>query len=351
MNKFLNLLIITLSIFSSQITLSAWQRLPENKTPWAFWALLDQMGGSGYSYANKSIFFLSEFVYQREFKNSTLEIGEYDSLESYYDKLSEIELSKLSPIEKLSLLSNRKLVELETLIKDDMRLFADSWWGNCDGVAAASLLYPEPKKTITMSTVKGKKISLSIADQKAILATYAKHSKSEIFHFTHEANDKGDLTIHQPHHINNILAKQFANNSSALIDISYGPEKWNSAIYAFEKNILDTKKLSSKHVREKIELKIKVAFAGTSTILSSPNLRNSALVFQDHPNFTTEIKVNYILETKNGVQTSEFDPQYPQNKIDYLSIVHPELELKDEYYGEYILDQHFITNLLKAMNP
>jgi len=351
MNKFLNLLIITLSIFSSQITYSAWQRLPENKTPWAFWALLDQMGGSGYSYANKSIFFLSEFVYQREFKNSTLEIGEYDSLESFYDKLSESELSKLSPIEKLSLLSNRKLVELETLIKDDMRLFADSWWGNCDGVAAASLLYPEPQKTITMSTVKGKKISLSIADQKAILATYAKHSKSEIFHFTHESNAKGDLAIHQPHLISEILEKQFANNRSVLIDISLGPEKWNSAVYAFEKNTIEKKTISTNYVREKIELKVKVAFAGTSTILSSPNLQNTSLVYQDHPQFSTEIKINYISENKNGIISSEFDSQYPQYKIDYLSIVHSELELKDEYYGEYILDPQFIHDLLKKMNP
>lgn len=350
MNKIVYFILVFLCTMNASLTNAAWIKLPESKTPWAFWALLDQMGGAGYSYADKSIFFLSHFEYQRERADQITIIGEYDFLQDYYQKLNQAELNKLSPIEKLSLLSERNLIELESLIKDDMRLFADSWWGNCDGVAAASLLYPEPKKSLTLKTKNGTKITLSIADQKTILATYAKYSKSETFHFTNEGNDQKNLKVFQPHLILETLEKQFKNNNSVLIDISHGPEKWNSAVYAFEKNIFKKNILSSHHHQEFIELKIKVAFAGTKTILNNPNLINNQYVFKDHPQYSTQISVHYILETKDGIQTSSFNPHYPENKIDYLSIVYPELELKDEYYNEYRLDPDFFNTLLKAMS-
>lgn len=312
--------------------------LPLAATPWTFWALLENKGGIGYSYADKSIFYLSESRYERE-KNRKVKAysDNLEVLKKIYLDMTSKELNNLSPLEKLALISGAGLYELEKHLKDDQRYFAEDWGGNCDGVAIAGLTFPEPRVPLTIDIPNQKKsIVFSVADQKSILALYARYLKYQTYNFTFNP-DEPDTPLFEPHVLLETLKQQMSQLKSVVIDFSVGPEEWNAPVISFSDQLINTTVVNNIKM-DTIELNIIVAFATTKTILTQPNLLNQKLVYQRNPNFVKKLKVRYIMETNpNGKVKSSWDSKFYEQRIDYMFVPDKKLNLIDIGGDEILL--------------
>jgi Transglutaminase elicitor len=88
-----------------------------------------------------------------------------------FKKMTLAQRAMLSPVEKYDAYMGNFSYPLTVREKARTNPFAPSWNGLCDGVAAASLLYPEPKP-IVANNPQGLEVPFGSTDLKALLALY-----------------------------------------------------------------------------------------------------------------------------------------------------------------------------------
>lgn len=329
-------------------------QLPPERTPWTFWALHDQLGGFGYSYrTGESFEATSPFAYVRIRRDKKLHVVKEDHLGTtldemmeYYKGLTEQDLDKLSPLEKLALVSNRQLIELDLFTIPSKAFFASDWWGNCNGVAMAASLVPEPKLTVRLMSSLGKPINLFPSDVKAIAAYYYDNA-SLTLQLGHNSEKKEPPSDLRPQDLDQTVRELIKKGQNFFVDVSPTETKWNAPVYAYERKVLNTTSHPGGY-REDIQLTLWVAQVSGNELLKSANVESKPLVEKNDPKFTRKIINRYLLDyDKNGALVSgRWHPEYPKARIDYLIVPSSPIQNLDEE-GQPLMNAELVERIMR----
>lgn len=113
-----------------------------------------------------------------------------------------------------------------------------SWWGHCNGWAAAAILTNEPTKSVTI-TAKGHSFEFTTADIKGLMSE-AHYSTSSRFYgkrFYKEGDDVTDLTPQAFHKIVTFYVRD--QQVPLVFDTTATAEVWNFPFYGVEMNVTE----------------------------------------------------------------------------------------------------------------
>lgn len=183
---------------------------------------------------------------------------------SMIQAMSPAERNRLSPAEKYDLLAGRwdfpvtrSEIALSQAYWRSYRGEIPEWFGICDGWAVASVLMPEPKRTVRAQTPFGFTIDLYPADMKAMLSYF--FAKTRLHYravggrcnaqtieldangrpIRAECRDLNPATLHLA--LDELIARQ---NRPIILDLQPGYEVWNYPISAYEMAYSNMRQLS-----------------------------------------------------------------------------------------------------------
>ncbi|PHR95733.1 MAG: hypothetical protein COA78_29635 [Blastopirellula sp.] len=110
------------------------------------------------------------------------------------------------------------------------------WWGYCHAWSASAVMEVEPNQVRTIQLASGQQVSLSIGDQKALLAAChtrdIAHSYGDRFGDENGSEDKKDLSPCTLWRLLKTYVKE--QNVPLVLDVEAGPEVWNFPVYSYE---------------------------------------------------------------------------------------------------------------------
>ena len=184
-------------------------------------------------------------------------------------KMTNVELSELSPSEKYDLYLARYDYPLKNQVAKLANPKAQSWEGICHGWAPASINHDEPRPR-TLKNPDGIEIPFGSTDIKALLSYYYAHGFQ--VPTTHQMGSRCDNDVRNcqedlnagAFHI--VLANRLGvDGESFVIDIQASEEVWNHPIYSFATTVvndnLPPNNNSSPHTAKIIRLKTELIVA------------------------------------------------------------------------------------------
>jgi hypothetical protein len=106
-----------------------------------------------------------------------------------------------------------------------------SWWGHCNGWAAASVLFPEPRAATVRNGV-----SFSIGDQKALLTELGQEVNSDVFGLRADTDNPEDPAFQDifPNQFFLVLTNLMGKGQSLIMDRYTGSQVWNQPIAGYQ---------------------------------------------------------------------------------------------------------------------
>lgn len=166
------------------------------------------------------------------------EANEENNIEAWnYD------ISKLSPMDKMALaeyLSDSDYRNPFFLpaweILNSYNPAGASWWGHCNGWAAASILTNEPREAVTYS-VDGKDIHFTTADIKGLL-TESHYSTHSHFYGERYNGTEDDITDLSPENFHKLVSHYLLQKEVPLVfDTTASEEVWNFPIWKMDLSV------------------------------------------------------------------------------------------------------------------
>jgi comEA protein len=114
-----------------------------------------------------------------------------------------------------------------------------SWWGHCNGWAAAAILLNEPTKPVD-TTINGSPVQFTTADLKGLFTEthYSTYSRFYGARYYKEGDDLADL---HPEAFHNLVSFYLRDQRVPLVfDTTAGDEVWNFPAYAADVNVTET---------------------------------------------------------------------------------------------------------------
>ena len=114
-----------------------------------------------------------------------------------------------------------------------------SWWGHCNGWAAAAILVDEPRETKSVQ-INGNSVELDIGDQKGLLTEshYSTYSRFYGSRYYKEGDDIADLHPKAFHNIINFYLRQ--QRVPLVFDTTAGDAVWNFPAYGADVTVNET---------------------------------------------------------------------------------------------------------------
>lgn len=115
----------------------------------------------------------------------------------------------------------------------------DSWWGHCNGWAAAAILTNEPRESVTFDA-DGHEVTFTTADQKGLL-TESHYSTYSHFYGQRYNGDDDDITDITPAAFQNIVSFYIKDQGVPLVfDTTASEAVWNFPAYAVDLDMEET---------------------------------------------------------------------------------------------------------------
>ncbi|MCP4807935.1 MAG: ComEA family DNA-binding protein [Proteobacteria bacterium] len=157
------------------------------------------------------------------------------------------ELDELSPMDKFALKmyfddsmpGNNPFFLSAWEILNSYNPAGGSWWGHCNGWAAAAILTNEPTESMDV-TIGGQNVELTTADQKGLLTEshYSTNSRFYGGRYYKEGDDIADL---YPKAFTNIISFYLKDQRVPLVfDTTAGDAVWNFPAYAADVDLTET---------------------------------------------------------------------------------------------------------------
>ncbi len=163
-----------------------------------------------------------------------------------HDTAWTVELDDLSPLDKYALVewdkgntSNNPWFAPGWEILNHYSPAGGSWWGHCNGWAAAAILTDEPRETVDV-TVKGQTMTFTHGDQKGLIteAHYSTYSNFYGARYNDEEDDIKDLT---PKHFHQIIQFELRDQQVPLVfDTTAKAPVWNYPAYWADVRVEET---------------------------------------------------------------------------------------------------------------
>ncbi|WP_298541890.1 hypothetical protein [uncultured Aquimarina sp.] len=153
-------------------------------------------------------------------------------------KMSQDEISKLSPSEKMDIYMGNKdfaITKNELTRRGPERSNVESWEGFCNGIRLAGAMLPEPKHSVTVKSKSPDNIFIRFdkADLKAL--------GGAVYYYTEYYASLGENNKRKPDAGQfDILLRYMLgyNKRPFFMDIKKGEEKWNETIVGYERKII-----------------------------------------------------------------------------------------------------------------
>lgn len=207
--------------------------------------------------------------------------------------LSQDQLKKLSPAEKLDLLEGSYNFSFTKNILRSNPKNASSWEGICDGWAEASLSHQKAKPK-TLTNENGLKIEFGSSDIHAILSYYyAKEKKSKTYFLGNRCRRNWlGREIHcnglNPASFHLVLAESFKRGKSFIIDTDAGLEVWNQPVAGYRYQEISSREPSqgsSSKTNKEVLIQLRLEYA-----------RELNPSFQGNDNYIIHRNLEYWLE-------------------------------------------------------
>ena len=159
----------------------------------------------------------------------------------------EYDLEDLSPMDKFalkmyfdnSLPGNNPFFLSAWEILNSYNPSGGSWWGHCNGWAAAAILTNEPRESIDVQ-INSNTVPMTVADQKGLLTEshYSTYSRFYGSRYRDEGDDIADLHPKAFHNIINFYIR--SQRVPLVFDTTAGDAVWNFPAYATDLTVTET---------------------------------------------------------------------------------------------------------------
>ena len=177
---------------------------------------------------------------QIQLEDGVLKAGEdwHDDYEGF-----ELDIDKLSPMDKFALVqqldgrshgTNPWFISAWELL-NHWSPAGSSWFGHCNGWAAAAILTNEPRESETIDFGNNHKVELTVGDQKGLLSETYYSQLSSFYGARYNGDENDDINDLTPKAVIQILSTYIGQRGVPLVfDTSANEEVWNFPAWSYE---------------------------------------------------------------------------------------------------------------------
>jgi competence ComEA-like helix-hairpin-helix protein len=163
----------------------------------------------------------------------------------------DFELDRLSPLDKFALIEQKEGRTHGTNpwfapaweLLNHWSPAGSSWWGHCNGWAAAAILTNEPREahSVTFGSTNQYEVELNVGDQKGLLSETYYSQLSSFYGSRYNGDDGDDISDLTPKATLQILSTYIGTAGVPLVfDTSANEEVWNFPAWGFELTMNET---------------------------------------------------------------------------------------------------------------
>ena len=163
----------------------------------------------------------------------------------------EVDLDKLSAMDKFALMQQKNGSTHGTNpwftsaweLLNHWSPAGSSWWGHCNGWAAAAILTSEPRQahTVQFGSTNQYEIELNVGDQKGLLSESYYSQLSSFYGSRYNGDDGDDISDLSPKAVLQILSIYIGDRNVPLVfDTTAGDQVWNFPAWRYTLNLTET---------------------------------------------------------------------------------------------------------------
>jgi competence ComEA-like helix-hairpin-helix protein len=181
----------------------------------------------------------------------TVEDGQMKAEGDWHDDFAgfDLDIRKLSPMDKFALVeqlegrthgTNPWFVSAWELL-NHWSPAGSSWFGHCNGWAAAAILTHEPREAITVDFGDDHEVDFTVGDQKGLLSETYYSQLSAFYGARYNGDEDDDITDLSPKAVIQILSTYIKQRGVPLVfDTSADEEVWNFPAWSYELTLTET---------------------------------------------------------------------------------------------------------------
>jgi len=175
----------------------------------------------------------------------TLENGQLKAEGDWHDDYAgfDLDIDKLSPMDKFALVeqlegrthgSNPWFISAWELL-NHWSPAGSSWFGHCNGWAAAAILTNEPRESVSVDFGDNHEVDFTVGDQKGLLSETYYSQLSSFYGARYNGDEDDDMSDLSPKAVIQILSTYIGKRGVPLVfDTSANEEVWNFPAWSYE---------------------------------------------------------------------------------------------------------------------